>query len=373
MLIQKIKSQIIGENLSRSGTGYPTIFDLENLQKEIAILKEKSNSGNIWENPEEAKNILSETKNKEDDFLFWENIRKKIDDLKEEKELIESVSKETQDVKENQIYWEKEVNDILNELRKKEVLLTFSGKHDRSDVVMTIRSGAGGTDAQDWAEMLLRMYLRYFEQRGFSVKIIDQSPGREAGIKSAELQVKGNFAYGYLHGEHGIHRLVRLSPFNVAKTRETSFASIEIVPLVPENILEIDEKDLKIDAFRAGGPGGQHVNTTSSAVRITHVPTNIVVVCQNERSQMQNKQLAMQVLKSKVFQKQEEEHQKNISELRGERKDAAFGHQIRSYVLHPYTMVKDHRTGFSVSYVQEVLDGKLDDLIKNYLEYKQVK
>jgi len=234
---------------------------------------------------------------------------------------------------------------------------------------LTIKSGAGGTDAQDWAEMLLKMYLRYFEQKGFSAVIVDKSPGKEAGIKNVELQVKGNFAYGILRGEHGIHRLVRQSPFNVAKSRETSFAGVEIVPLIPDIKLEISEKDLKIDTFRAGGPGGQHVNTTSSAVRITHLPTGLTVSCQNERSQLQNKQLAMEILKAKVFKKQEEEREKNISQIRGEKKEAAFGHQIRSYVLHPYTMVKDHRTGFSTSDVNKVLAGELDDFVKSYLEF----
>lgn len=354
--------------MSCFGTRYPTIFDLETLKKEIAELKEKTNTGNIWENPDEAKDILSGAKSKEDELFFWEEAGARIDSLKEERELLESM-KEDKDYEESRSKWEKEVKETLNKLREKEILLTFSGEYDSGDAVLTIRSGAGGTDAQDWAEMILRMYLRYFEQKGFSAKITDQSQGKEAGIKSVELQIKGKFAYGFLKGEHGVHRLVRLSPFNVAKTRETSFASVEVIPLIAENKIEINEKDLKIDTFRAGGPGGQHVNTTSSAVRITHLPTNIIVVCQNERSQLQNKQLAMQILKSKVFKKLEEEHQKNLTELKGERKEAAFGHQIRSYVLHPYTMVKDHRTGFSISDVNKVLEGDLEELIKNYLEY----
>jgi len=352
------------------GTNCPTIFDLGKLKAEVAQLKEKSGKEDIWQNPEEAKRLLSQTKNKEDELGFWEKIQSSIDNLKEERELIASIGEKDKDYKNNLDQWENTVKDTLQRLKEKEVLLTFSGEHDRSDAVLSIRSGAGGTDAQDWAGMLLRMYLKYFENKGFEANITDKSPGKEAGLKSVELQVKGNFAYGYLKGEHGVHRLVRLSPFNVAKTRETSFASVEVIPLIPENKLEIDEKDLKIDTFRAGGPGGQNVNTTSSAVRITHLPTNITVVCQNERSQMQNKQVALQILKSKVWKRQEEERQKNLSDLRGERKDAAFGHQIRSYVLHPYTMVKDHRTNFSVNDVNKVLEGGLDDFIKNFLEWK---
>lgn len=357
-------------NWSNSGASYPTIFDLTKLKAELADLKAKSSQENIWQNAEEAKSLLSQTKNKEDELLFWEEVKQRIDNLKEERELIISIGETDKEYEKNLNQWDQAVIETLSKLREKEILLMFSGKYDRNDAVLTIRSGAGGTDAQDWAEMLLRMYLKYFEQKGFNAKIIDKSPGKEAGIKSTELRVKGNFAFGYLKGEHGIHRLVRLSPFNVAKTRETSFASVEVVPLIPENKLEIDDKDLKIDTFRAGGPGGQHVNTTSSAVRITHIPTNITVICQNERSQLQNKQLAMQILKAKVFQRQEEERQKNIAGLRGERKEAAFGHQIRSYVLHPYTMIKDHRTGFSVSDVNKVLDGQLDDFIKSYLGWK---
>jgi len=355
---------------SNFGTSCPTIFDLTKLKTELADLKAKSSQENIWQNHEEAKQLLSQTKNKESELTFWEEIKQTIDNLREEKELIASIGEKDKEYEKSLNQWEQAVKDILEKLNEKEIFLTFSGEYDRGDAVLTIRSGAGGTDAQDWVEMLLRMYLKYFEQKGFEAKITDQSPGKEAGIKSVELQVKGNFAYGYLKGEHGVHRLVRLSPFNVAKTRETSFASVEVVPLIPENKLEIDDKDFKIDTFRAGGPGGQHVNTTSSAVRITHIPTNITVVCQNERSQLQNKQLALQILKAKVFQRQEAERQKNITELKGERKDAAFGHQIRSYVLHPYTLVKDHRTGFSVSDPNGVLDGNLDEFVKSYLESK---
>lgn len=322
---------------------------------------------------------MVELKEKENEAGFFDEISAKINGLKEEKEFLESYvgpkhaldnKKSKEEYEKNLDIWQKEVEEILLKLKRRETLLMFNGPYDRSDAVLTIKSGAGGTDAQDWAEILLRMYLGYFFQKGFEVKIIDKSHGKETGLKSAELQVKGRFAYGHLRGEHGIHRLVRLSPFNTAKSRETSFASVEIIPFIPDIKLDIEDKDLKIDTFRAGGPGGQHVNTTSSAVRITHLPTNITVVCQNERSQMQNKQLAMQILKAKVFQKQEEEYQSKITDLRGEHQDAAFGHQIRSYVLHPYTMVKDHRTGFSVSDVNKVLNGDLEEFIKNYLEWR---
>ncbi|MFH1183334.1 MAG: PCRF domain-containing protein, partial [Candidatus Moraniibacteriota bacterium] len=313
-------------SLSCFGISCPTIFDLAKQREELLDFNKKIESEDIWQKPDEAKIILADAKNKEDEINYWEGIKKNIDNLKEEKELLESMKNDNDtDYQNNISKWEKEVRNILLKLKEKESLLFFAGPHDRSDVVLTIKSGAGGTDAQDWAGMLLRMYLRYFERKGLAVNIIDKSPGKEAGIKGAELQVKGNFAYGYLKGEHGIHRLVRLSPFNVAKSRETSFASVEAVPLVPDIKLDFSDKDLKIDTFRAGGPGGQHVNTTSSAVRITHVPTNITVVCQNERSQMQNKQLALQILKAKVFLKQEEDRQDKITNLRGEHKEAAFG------------------------------------------------
>ncbi|MBM3256331.1 MAG: peptide chain release factor 2 [Candidatus Moranbacteria bacterium] len=345
------------------------MFDLNKLKKETVDLRLKLERENVWRDQRKARSLSVELKDREDELFFWEEINNKIADLKEEQELLESIGEKDKDYQKSIFHWEQEVANVLAELREKEILLTFSGKYDRGDAALAIRSGAGGTDAQDFAEMLLRMYLKYLEQKGFEAKIIDKSLGKEAGIKSAELQIKGKYAYGYLKGEHGIHRLVRLSPFNVAKTRETSFVSVEVVPLIPDNKLEVSEKDLKIDTFRAGGPGGQHVNTTSSAVRVTHIPTNITVVCQNERSQMQNKQLAMQILKAKVFRRLEEERQKNLSDLRGERKEAAFGHQIRSYVLHPYTMVKDHRSGFSISDVNKVLNGNLDELIKKYLEW----
>ncbi len=247
--------------------------------------------------------------------------------------------------------------------------LRFSGKYDASDVVLTIQSGAGGTDAQDWTAMLLRMYTRWFEKNDASYQIVSEAPGEEAGFKSVSLTVSGAYMYGKLKSEHGVHRLVRLSPFNTANSRETSFAMVEVIPQIdsPEQI-EINEKDLKIDVYRAGGRGGQSVNTTDSAVRITHIPTGITVAIQNERSQLQNKETAMTLMRSKLAQLARDQHKERVDDLKGPNQEAAWGNQIRSYVLHPYTMVKDARSGFQATDVQSVLDGDLDPITNAYLD-----
>ena len=246
--------------------------------------------------------------------------------------------------------------------------LRFSGEHDDSNAVLTLQAGAGGNDAQDWAQMLQRMYVRWAEAHDVKVTVLSESSGEEAGIKSASMMMSGSFVFGQLKGEHGVHRLVRLSPFNSANSRETSFAMVEVIPeLASPDEVEIDETDLRVDVHRAGGHGGQSVNTTDSAVRITHEPTGIVVSIQNERSQIQNKDTAMKVLKSRLAQLAEEQHLEQMSELKGPNQEAAWGNQIRSYVLHPYTMVKDTRSEYSSSDVQKVLDGDLDELIDAYL------
>ncbi len=240
----------------------------------------------------------------------------------------------------------------------------FSGPHDKNNAIITIQAGAGGTDAQDWAQMLERMYLRFAESYGWRAKELDRSVGEEAGIKHATFELQGKYAYGTLKREHGVHRLVRLSPFNADSLRQTSFARVEIIPKVStREAMPLDPKDLEMDAFRAGGAGGQHVNKTSSAVRIRHIPTGIVVTCQQERSQGQNKELALSVLRSKLQVLAEQQNAQTLSELRGETKEAAWGNQIRSYVLHPYTMVKDHRTKAETSDVQGVLNGDLAPFI----------
>ena len=247
--------------------------------------------------------------------------------------------------------------------------LKLSGPYDDLAAILSIHAGAGGTDAQDWAGMLLRMYVRYAEKNGWKVTVVDESAGEEAGLKSATLEIDGDFAYGKLKGEHGVHRLVRLSPFN-AESRETSFAKVEVMPKIDRpDALEIDEKDLKIDVYRSGGHGGQSVNTTDSAVRITHVPTGIVVAIQNERSQLQNKETALTILRSRLAQLQMEQHAEKVSELKGPNEQAAWGNQIRSYVLHPYKQVKDLRTRYETSDIDKVLDGNLDDLVEAYLSH----
>jgi peptide chain release factor 2 len=252
-----------------------------------------------------------------------------------------------------------------------EIKKMLGGEHDRRSAIVTIHPGAGGTESQDWAEMLMRMYLRWTERRGFKREVVDLQPGDEAGIKSVTFTVMGEFAYGLLLAEAGVHRLVRISPFDQAARRHTSFASVYVWPELPEDAdIEIDEKDLRIDTFRSGGRGGQHVNVTDSAVRITHLPTGLVVSCQNERSQHRNRDSAMRVLKARLFDLKMKEQQARLDQLGGEKKDIAFGSQIRSYVLHPYQLIKDHRTKEEVGDVNRVLDGDIDNFIKAYLMKK---
>ncbi len=252
-----------------------------------------------------------------------------------------------------------------------EIKKMLGGEHDRRNAIVTIHPGAGGTESQDWAEMLLRMYVRWFERRGFKREMIDYQPGDEAGLKSATLTVNGEYAYGLMSAEAGVHRLVRISPFDQAARRHTSFASVFVWPELPDDVdVEIEDKDLRIDTYRSSGAGGQHVNVTDSAVRITHMPSGIVVSCQNERSQHRNRDSAMKVLRARLFDMRMKEQQARLDQIGGTKKDIAFGSQIRSYVLHPYQLIKDHRTKFEVGDVNRVLDGDLDDFIKAYLMQK---
>ena len=263
------------------------------------------------------------------------------------------------------------LDDLQREVEAGEVKKMLGGEHDARNAIISIHPGAGGTESQDWAEMLLRMYLRWAEKRGFKADVVDTLPGDEAGIKSATVEVTGEYAYGLLMAEVGVHRLVRISPFDSAKRRHTSFASLYVWPELPEDVdIVIDDKDIRIDTFRSSGAGGQHVNVTDSAIRITHLPTGIVVSCQNERSQHRNKDSALRVLKARLFDIKTKEQQSKLDQIGGAKKEIAFGHQIRSYVLHPYQMVKDHRTKFEIGDPDRVLDGDLDPFIKAYLMQK---
>lgn len=257
-------------------------------------------------------------------------------------------------------------------IEKEQLLLLLSEEYDINNAILTVHAGSGGLDSQDWAEMLLRLFLRWAEREDFKTKILEILQDEEAGIKSATVLVEGDFAYGYLKSEKGVHRLVRISPFDAAKRRHTSFASVDVAPELPDDVeIEIRPEDLKMDTYRASGAGGQYVNRTDSAVRITHIPSGIIVACQNERSQHMNRQVAMQVLRSRLFEKAWHERQQELLAIQGEKKEISWGSQIRSYVLHPYTLVKDHRTGHETGNVQAVLDGDIDEFIMNFLRWKK--
>ncbi len=349
---------------------------MKDLAREIDEIKIEFNGENFWQDPKKAGEISSSLGEKEKELSFWQELGISINNLKEEKEFLENLAEKDIDPQEKEKSLrnlELAREEIYQKLKARGDLLLFSGSYDKMGAIMTVKSGAGGKDAQDWAEMLFNMYLKYFEKKGFRSQILYHSPGKEVGLKSAEIEISAPFAYGYLKGEHGIHRLVRLSPFNMAGSRETSFASIEICPIFKNSSEKLAEKDLKIETFRAGGAGGQHVNTTSSAVRITHLPTKLTAVCQNERSQNQNKELALRILQSKLALLKDSEKINQERTVKGEFKEASFGNQIRSYVLQPYTLVKDHRTGFSVSNPEDVLNGNLEPFINNYLKFLNLK
>lgn len=317
----------------------------------------------FWQAPEKAEKALSRAKELKAKLTDYQTVYSRLKDI----EALFDLLKESEDPS-LEIELEKEINDYSRLLESLEVRLVLSDPMDQKNAILSIHSGAGGTEACDWAAMLLRMYQRYAERHGYKVSLIDILPGEEAGIKSASILVSGSYAYGYLKAERGVHRLVRISPFNAQGKRQTSFASVDVVAEVDESIeIDIKDSDLRIDVFRSGGHGGQGVNTTDSAVRITHLPTGIVVVCQNERSQIQNKATAMKILRSRLYELEKDKKRAEMERIYGQKGEIGWGRQIRSYVLQPYKMVKDLRTGLTQSQVEEVLDGDLDSFIWSYL------
>lgn len=336
-------------------------LDIDALDAQKKQLDEQMAQPDFWQDSQKAQDISKQQAKLERRVAPWTLLKKDVEDLNELAAMDDSSMQ-------NDL--SRQLVDIIARFEKLKDELKFAGPYDDHDVILSIYAGAGGTDAQDWAQMLLRMYVRWAEGQGYTIKTIEESPGEEAGVKSVTLEVNGDYAYGMLKGEHGVHRLVRQSPFNSAASRETSFAKVDVLPKIDQpNELEIDDKDLRIDVFRAGGHGGQSVNTTDSAVRVTHNPTGISVAIQNERSQLQNKETAMTILRSRLAQMQAEQHLEQLSELKGPNKSAEWGNQIRSYVLHPYKQVKDLRTKYETSDPDKVLNGELNPLIQAYLEY----
>ncbi len=333
-------------------------FDPDRLTAQVAELEGELGKPGFWDDQQRAARISTEHSRLTKRLERYERLRREFEDARELLSMDGDMAAEIADA----------LEPLKRELERLEEDALFTGEYDTGDAVVTIHAGTGGTDAQDWAEILLRMYLRWASDRGFQTDLLEASPGEEAGLKSATFTVKGENAYGILKAERGVHRLVRLSPFDQAHRRHTSFAQVIVSPLLDESAdVEIDEADLRIDTYRASGAGGQHVNKTDSAVRITHVPTGIVVQCQNERSQTSNKQTALRILKSRLAELEQERREAELARERGEAQEIGFGSQIRSYVLHPYQLVKDHRTEHEVGNAQGVLDGDLDGFIHAYL------
>jgi peptide chain release factor 2 len=339
-------------------------FDLPKKKQRISAIQEEMSAANFWDNSTNANTLMRELKVLKSVVEPFEDSHKKIQDLKE----LAGIS-EGQDEFIAQI--NAELEDLNREIATTELAAILGGEFDHNNALLSINAGAGGTESCDWANMLLRMYTRWAETKKFKVRLIDTLPGEEAGIKNATIRIEGDLAYGLLKSEKGVHRLVRISPFDSNKRRHTSFASVDVIPEIEDDVqVEINPDDLRIDVFRSSGPGGQSVNTTDSAVRITHNPSGIVVQCQNERSQLQNRQTAMKVLRAKLYELKSKEQDDRMATEYGEKQKIEWGSQIRSYVMHPYSMVKDHRTEAETSQVQKVMDGELNEFIEAYLKMK---
>ena len=344
-------------------TIYGGVFDVDAKLLRLAKLEKQSLEPGFWDDSASAQKVMRELTRLRRQTAVWERVSERLDDALE---LAELGDEELYDD------LEQEVAALRRMVGELQFQALFSGKYDDEDALLAIHAGAGGTEAQDWAEMLQRMLVRWAEGRGFSVEFLDESPGEEAGIKSTLMAVRGDdYPYGRLKSERGVHRLVRISPYDASSRRHTSFAKIEVWPDVAEDIeIDIDENDLRIDRFRASGAGGQHVQKNETAVRITHLPTGIVVSCQNQRSLVQNQETAMKILKAQLFDLERRKQEEEINRLKGEDVDAGWGNQIRSYVLHPYRMVKDHRTGYETGNVHAVLDGELDGFMEAFLKHR---
>ena len=340
-----------------------SVFDITSREQEIVELEKKSVAPDFWTDQNQARSVMRRLAAQKRTVEQWRSLEKQTNDIAE---LIKLAAEEADSSFSEEI--STDIGNLTELLDKLELELAFSGEYDSRNAILQIHAGAGGTESQDWAEMLLRMYLRWAERRGYKAEILDESRGEEVGIKNVTVGISGEYAFGYLKSEHGVHRLVRLSPFDSDHARHTSFVLVEVMPEAEENVdVKIAQEDLKIDTFRSSGAGGQNVQKVSSAVRITHLPTGIVVTCQTERSQLQNKAIAIKILYSRILEMELEKQAEERAKLKGKRIEAGWGNQIRSYVLHPYKMVKDHRTDHETSNTEAVLNGELDGFITAYL------
>lgn len=343
-------------------------FDLEKLKEENILLESEMQEPEFWNNQERAQKVSQKLKHNTAKIEQYLNLKQNVEDIEVLVEMIREENDESHipELKET-------INEVGKLLDDARIVALLSGEFDKNNAILSIHAGAGGTEAQDWADMLYRMYSRWIESHGYNMTVLDILPDTEAGIKSVDLLVEGENAYGYLKSEKGVHRLVRISPFDAAKKRHTSFASVDVTPEMDDDVdIEINESDIRVDTYRSSGAGGQHVNTTDSAIRITHIPTGIVVSCQNQRSQHSNKDTAMKMLKSKLLEIKQLENKEKIEDIQGKYNQIAWGSQIRSYVFHPYSMVKDHRTNAETGNVQSVMDGNLDIFMNEYLKMKSL-
>ena len=342
-----------------------TVFDLESIVRQKERLEVRTTDPGFWKS-DESREVTREISRLQRSLDGWNEVERMYGDLAALDELLAE-----DDDADLQREFDRTAEKLRRFAEKEQMLILLSEEHDAENAILTIHAGSGGLDSQDWAEMLLRLYLRWIEREGFAGKVLDVLQDEEAGIKSATVLIEGEYAYGYLKSEKGVHRLVRISPFDAAKRRHTSFASVDVAPELEDDVsIEIRPEDIRMDTFRASGAGGQYVNRTDSAVRITHIPTGIVVGCQNERSQHMNRQVAMKILRSRLYERAMQERREELLTLQGEKKEVTWGSQIRSYVLHPYTIVKDHRTGHETGNAQAVLDGDIDDFIMSFLRWK---